>query len=181
MYRSRRGIFFLKEEICLVELEKKFCSRRMIGGQASSPSLPKERSKLGQSAKGQKSRKFRAIGYRGQRSSPGNGGDGGEKGEEPPIRGQLLNFITPCRPTLLSPLVLRVTCPRGVEGRLNVTQTTCALSLSLSLSPFLFYRFSPFPPPPPPSWSSRSISKATRKKATESDTALTPCGNTCAT
>lgn len=130
MYRSRRGIFFLKEEICLVELEKK--SRRMIGGQASSPSLPKERSKLGQSAKGQKSRKFRAIGYRGQRSSPGNGGDGGEKGEEPPIRGQLLNFITPCRPTLLSPLVLRVTCPRGVEGRLNVTQTTCALSLSLS-------------------------------------------------
>ena len=67
------GDFLFLEEICLVELEKKFCSRRMIGGQASSPSLPKERSKLGQSAKGQKSRKFRAIGYRGQRSSPGNG------------------------------------------------------------------------------------------------------------
>lgn len=66
------------------------------------------------------------------------GGDGGEKGEEPPIRGQLLNFITPCRPTSpLAPLALRVLRVReGWRGRVNVTQTTCALSLSLCLSPF---------------------------------------------
>lgn len=68
----------------------------------------RRRNKLGQSAKGQKSRKFRAIGYRGQRFLPWKGGilearRGRE--EEPPIRGQLLNFITPCRP---SPLALRV-------------------------------------------------------------------------